>query len=73
MSDPKLRPGTNFCKCGACGRYFGSVTTFDQHRRGEHPNRRCVNPAEIVNKDGEPQLRLNDKGYWVGARRRIMA
>lgn len=53
-SDPKLPPGTNFCLCSACGRYFGGVNGFERHR----VKFQCVDPATIG-------LELNPRGYWV--------
>jgi hypothetical protein len=61
MSDPMLPVGKNFCKCGACGEYFGGVGGFDLHRR----DRACFAPSKVSDKKGRPLLRLNDRGYWV--------
>lgn len=66
MSDPKLKPGTRFCKCSACGRYFGGVNGFDLHRRDSETGRICLDPASITDKRGYRKLWLNDRGYWVG-------
>lgn len=66
MSDPKLKPGTNFCKCAECGRYFGGVRAFDLHRTGPASARKCADPAGLTSKKGQPLLFLNDRGYWVG-------
>jgi hypothetical protein len=71
MSDPKLSVGTNFCKCAACGRYFTGPTAFDIHRFGEPEKRVCRDPSKILDKDRKPRLRLNDRGYWASARRRV--
>ena len=65
VSDPKLPVGTNYCKCSACGHYFGGATAFDLHRRGEYPDRACLAPSDVANKENKPLLRLNDRGYWV--------
>ena len=64
---PKLKPGTRFCQCAACGRYFGGVAAFDMHRVGPMNNRKCADPASLVTKrGGKRKLWLNDRGYWVG-------
>ena len=60
-SDPKLPIGSNFCKCGGCGAYFGGVTSFDLHRKKGS----CVPPSEVSDRQNERVLRLNDRGYWV--------
>lgn len=64
-SDPKLPVGTNYCKCSACGAYFGGVAGFDKHRRGVYPDRVCLPPSQVADKKGRPLLRLNERGYWV--------
>lgn len=51
---PRLPPGTRYCKCPACGRFFGGVSGFDRHR----VNAACVDPASVG-------LELNARGYWV--------
>lgn len=66
MSDPKLKKGTRFCKCSACGRYFGGVGGFDMHRVGSWERRICLDPAAVLDKHGRRKLWLNDRGYWVG-------
>lgn len=66
MKDPMLKPNTNFCKCGACGEYFGGVKGFDYHRVGVGGDRSCIDPSAVANRQGRRLLRLNDKGYWVG-------
>lgn len=63
MSDPKLKPGTRFCLCRACGQYFGGISGFDLHRR----NGACLPPAAVTNGKGEQLLFLGASGYW-GAR-----
>ena len=65
LSDPKLKPGTNFCKCSACGMYFGGVTAFDLHRVGVYTDRSCLAPSDVRDKKNRPVLRLNDRGYWI--------
>ena len=71
MHDPKLRPGTNFCKCAACGEYFTSDSTFRMHRAGAPEARVCRDPSKVLDKDRKPRLRRTDTGYWASARRRI--
>lgn len=51
---PRLPPGTRYCKCPACDRFFGGVSGFDRHR----VNSVCVDPASVG-------LELNARGYWV--------
>jgi len=67
MSDPKLPPGSNFCKCPSCGEYFSNANNFDMHRRGSPTARVCVPPGKLVTEKGKRRLRLNAKGYWVRA------
>ena len=65
MTDPKLRPGTNFCKCAACGEYFGGVKAFELHRVGSGRDRACLAPSVVRDKQNRPVLKLNDRGYWI--------
>lgn len=67
QSDPRLPVGKNYCKCSACGHYFGGVFAFDLHRVGNANARKCVNPQSLASKYGEPVLFLNERGYWVRA------
>ena len=62
MTDPKLKLGTRFCLCSACGRYFGGISGFDLHRR----EGACLAPETLTNKDGERLLFLSASGYWSG-------
>jgi hypothetical protein len=62
IRDERLKIGTRFCKCSACGRYFGGVSGFDMHRIGG----KCVDPAAILDKHNRRKLWLDDRGYWVG-------
>lgn len=71
MSDPKLRPGTNHCKCAACGEYFTSDSSFRMHRATVDSRRVCRDPATIIDKDRKPRLRRTDTGLWASARRRV--
>ena len=59
--DPKLRPGTNRCKCAACGEYFNSVYAFELHRRGDYSDRKCLNPEQMVNKG----MAISEAGFWI--------
>ena len=61
MSEPKLPPYSNFCKCAACGEYFNSEKPFAMHRIGESDERRC-RTAEEMTKRG---MSVSSKGYWV--------
>lgn len=49
MSDglTRLRVGSNRCRCGACGRFFGSVTAFDRHQRLARGDLRCLTDDEM--------------------------
>lgn len=72
--DERLRPGTNHCKCAACGNYFTSDSSFQVHRvwaDNARTARECRKPGAILDKDRKPRLRLNDRGLWASARRRI--
>lgn len=64
-SDAKLPPGTNYCKCTACGEYFGGVFAFDMHRHGLSDDRSCLAPSAVSDRQFHPSLKLNAKGYWV--------
>ena len=66
MASPQLKPGTRFCQCTACGRYFGGVAGFDLHRVGPIESRKCLDPAAVFDGRGNRKLWLNDRGYWVG-------
>lgn len=65
MSNPMLPPGTNRCRCPACGEYFTSPGAFDMHRAGEHGSRYCIHPSELTTKDGSPQMAKNKTGHWT--------
>lgn len=57
----KLTPGSNYCRCSACGEYFRSVRAFDKHRAGSFSaDRRCLTRAEM----SECGLELHRRGYW---------
>jgi hypothetical protein len=53
------------CQCAGCGEYFARTSTFDAHRIGVFPNRRCRSAAEMTlkgwSKDGQ--------GFWRGVKR----
>jgi len=51
--------GLSFAHCSACHRTFSSVTGFDRHRVAG----RCVDPAIMRTKKGEPVMRL-EAGAW---------
>ena len=65
--DPKLKPGSNRCKCGARGTYFGGVRAFELHRTGPADDRACLAPSGVADRQGNTLLRLNDRGYWIRA------
>jgi len=62
-ADPRLPPGSNFCRCSVCGEHFLNVRAFDLHRVGEYdPNgdRRCM-PTPRMESAG---LERDPRGYW---------
>jgi hypothetical protein len=65
--DPMLRPGTDLCRCGACGEHFRSSGTFGLHRVGDWENRgahrRCLSVTEMTARGW-----LKDNGYWIRGR-----
>lgn len=52
----KLR-GSKVEHCTECCETFGSTRAGDAHRKGEHPNRRCVDPSTL----GQHQ---DEGGVW---------
>ena len=66
---------TNHCLCSGCGEYFTTPRNFDAHRRGnfdtghegELLNRRCVDPATLLSKNGKRRFKQNGRGMWAGA------
>lgn len=56
--------GTRVAHCAArnCHRTFAGVGLFDLHRTADG---RCLDPASIVTKDGEPRAWFRD-GMWRG-------
>lgn len=69
MADLKLTPGTDKCRCAACGQYFKSSGTFTYHRVGnwenQGANRRCLTVAEMQAKG----WLLNETGHWIREKR----
>lgn len=67
MSDPMLRPGTDRCRCTACGLYFNSGGAFSRHRIGPYApigqteTRRCLTAAELTSRGWS----VNETGHWV--------
>ena len=60
-SDPKLPPGTNYCRCGGCGEYFKSPSGFDKHRVTDKGERRCLTVIEMFAEG----MSKNERGYWI--------
>lgn len=58
---PKLAIGTGNCCCGACGKYFRSVSGFDLHRTGPGEARRCLSEEEMR----EAGMSRNEGGWWI--------
>lgn len=58
----------NHCQCGACGRYFNSLTAFDKHRTGPFSHnvlsRECLTDEQMVAKG----MSVSAKGWWVGSK-----
>ena len=69
--DPKLPPGTNYCKCAACGCYFGGVRAFEKHCIGPGADRTCLDPCRVSDRQKRLLLQLNNRGYWVLIRRPV--
>jgi hypothetical protein len=49
--------------CGACGRIFSSISSFDKHRVGrfEPMERRCLTEPEMLQRG----MTKNEKGWWT--------
>ena len=64
-NDPKLRHGTDKCRCMACGEYFNSSYGFDEHRVGpwsrSGADRRCLTIEEMR----ERGWALSATGHWI--------
>jgi len=69
-----INPGTNHCRCAACGEYFTTPANFDMHRvftkppkgvRRQASDTCCVDPGSLVNKQGKARLRRNAQGLWA--------
>jgi len=56
-----LKPGTRYCQCGACGKYFNSTGGFDKHRTGDQDHRRCLTTEEME----AIGMLVNEGGYWI--------
>lgn len=65
--DPKLKPGSRFCKCTVCGEYFTGESAFDAHRVGEYPDRRCLPPL-TMRQVGLFTVARGNWEYWGGRR-----
>jgi len=65
VNDPRLRPGTQHCKCPSCGEYFTTVKNFDLHRTGNAQNRRCRDPSTVVNRKGKAVFTRSADGLWA--------
>jgi len=54
------------CECTACGKIFGSVSSFDMHRVGKYTipdTRKCLSEKVLIEKG----LIKNKKGFLVRA------
>ena len=61
----KLGIGTNHCQCPVCGEYFTTPANFDAHRTGKFPERRCVHPSRLVDKNGKARYSKTARGLWA--------
>lgn len=60
MSTPRLTGSR--CRCGGCGEYFNSLSSFDLHRAGIHGvGRYCRTPGEMLGMG----MRRTDLGFWI--------
>ena len=62
--DAKLPTGFRFCKCGACGEYFGGVIAFDRHRVGPSGDRSCL-PVSVMRENGMRSVVKANGVYWI--------
>jgi len=62
--DAKLPVGSRFCKCGACGEYFGGVIAFEQHRIGPARDRSCL-PLAAMRENGLRSVVKANGAYWA--------
>lgn len=55
--------------CTTCHRHFTGITAFDEHRGGPDDDRRCADPAMLVDGRGDPKLseRLRASGPVWGS------
>lgn len=55
------RLGQRISECPACGEFFSSTSTFDQHRAGDYGGGRyCLDPTDAG-------LVFNtERGFWAG-------
>lgn len=58
-------------QCSACREVFYGEEAFDRHRRGEEPERRCIDPTDPpLRRNGTPEpWWLDDRGRWHRGRR----
>jgi len=63
-----LKPGTRTCLCRGCNQYFTSPTSFDKHRVGSYPDRRCMTEFEMR----EGQLEPDARRVWRRAEKRAL-
>jgi hypothetical protein len=58
MNTPKLSGNVSHCR--ACGLTFTSIHSFDQHRTGHYPARRCKTEDDLRAAGMSP----NEQGRW---------
>ena len=54
----KLRGKVSLCR--SCGKVFTTTSTFDKHRTGKYPDRRCLTTEEL----DAAGWGLNQHGRW---------
>jgi hypothetical protein len=60
--------------CSGCHRTFSGISTFDAHQRIVDGRNVCLDPAELIDKNGRPRFRtFTDKAgceVWRSAKER---
>lgn len=57
--------GTGRAHCRGCCRTFAGVGLFDRHREQDGERGTCLDPVSLVDRAGEPVMRLRN-GVWSG-------
>lgn len=56
-ADAKLPPGTRFCRCMRCGKYFNSPSAFVTHM----VDGKCLDARHMRARG----MKINERGYWI--------